>query len=225
MKQEYTTRIEKYKTYRQEIENQGEFLSNFEAQSGVINNYKKKIDALNPNILSNATIQKDNIIVPLISVNKVEKQKFDELKKFKLLINDEKISEILSEYNNFIYRYENNSIIDHQKQKISEKWLNLDPKYVQLKQIEGKLKLSEEKFKHFVENSSSKIETLNQVIAKSKKDDAVGNLNEFEVRKIDKPKNADTKTRKYLYYSIISLFGIILFICLILVIVTVCKRF
>ena len=95
MKQEYTTRIEKYKTYRQEIENQGEFLSNFEAQSGVINNYKKKIDALNPNILSNATIQKDNIIVPLISVNKVEKQKFDELKKFKLLINDEKISEIL----------------------------------------------------------------------------------------------------------------------------------
>ena len=90
---------------------------------------------------------------------------------------------------------------------------------MQLKQIEGKLKLSEEKFKHFVENSSSKIETLNQVIAKSKKDDAVGNLNEFEVRKIDKPKNADTKTRKYLYYSIISLFGIILFICLILVIV------
>ena len=55
---------------------------------------------------------------------------------------------------------------------------------MQLKQIEGKLKLSEEKFKHFVENSSSKIETLNQVIAKSKKDDAVGNLNEFNFASI-----------------------------------------
>ena len=135
MQQEYKSRIEKYEAYRKEIENQSQFLLNFESQSNIISDYKKKIDNLNPNILANSSIQKENIIVPLISVNKVQKQKFEELKKFRLLINDEKINEILTNYNDFIYRYENNSIIDHKNQKISEKLLALDPQYNQLKKF------------------------------------------------------------------------------------------
>ena len=225
MNKKPTTRMELFKEYRQEIINQSQFMSNFDSQSEIVKKYKKKIDSLSPNILSNVSMQKENIIVPLLSVDKIQHDKFEELKKFKLLVNQEKINQVSNKLNDFIYQYENNSIIDHNSKSLSEKWLTVDPKYLQLKNIELKLKMSQEKLIKFVEKSGKKIERLNSVIEKSNASDAVGNLSEFEVKKIERPKNIKSKKRKIFYFTIISLLGILVVVSIILIIIVIQKRF
>lgn len=211
------TRLEKYHTYRMEISQIEKLYKFVEDQADVAIKYKNKIDSINPNILASLEI-KNIDLKPLISVNEVDKNKFHNVKSFISNLTNENKEKMHQQLKDFLYSYENDSIIDPKTNQLSSKWFKNDEKYNELKYIQGLIEQADHELIKFNKSSGEKIDNLNRNIEISKQD-TNENLSKYEIKINEDQYNE--KSFKKLYIGIVSSVGTVLLITIILVIVGV----
>lgn len=214
------TRMEKFAAYREQILNQDRFLISIEEQSNQVKEYKEKIDKISPNILENTySILK---ILPLTSVDKVDKTKFNGIKKFVKLVDMEKNKQASKEISQFLYSYKNNSIIDTEANEISLDWLNKDENFVNLEKTSKKLKKAQDNVLKYKEISSQKLKKLNEAIVNSEKSQD-SDYHQYEV-KLDNVQPKSRAFKKIYFFAIGALvLSMILSVIFIVLKVTIWK--
>jgi hypothetical protein len=105
-----TTRIERYRIYRNEIINEGVLLDRLVDETNISKQYKTKIDALDSNILAN--INDGKSLAQLISVNLNQMKESKQMTNFINLIDEKRVGNISTEINEWSSKHQTQPIID-----------------------------------------------------------------------------------------------------------------
>jgi len=125
------TRVEKYRLYREEINNEAFTIEEINKGRETIAKYKEIIYKINPAILpKEESVAARN---PIIDETSATKNK-DELEKMGLIIDKEELNKYYKKCNDFFSSYKSNSILNAE-QEISQEWLLNDPNYQELCKI------------------------------------------------------------------------------------------
>ncbi len=190
------TRIEKWKLYRQEILNDGLMLDKLANESSVIQDYKLKIDELNPKILYD--ISTNSALSNLISIDLKKYSEIENLKEFSSLIDDQKLNTSSKEIEEYLSKSDFVSILD-EKGKISNKWLSEDKNFLKIIDYEKKLKNLSNTWSTFQIVSKDQIDKLDDLI-KSKKI-----YEEFQNYKIEELDESQILSRPFKTVYLISM--------------------
>lgn len=189
------TRMEKYASYREYILNEESFFANIENQSRILEQYKQRINKINPSILTNNTLNADDInIYPLISIQKFDLDRFNKLKEYVNLINDEKRTKLQDQISSFLNKYKTNSIIDKKSNDyISKDWLSRLSSYNELQNIQIQNQTNQAKLANFYSGANEMIDEL-QIAINHSTNSNNEHLNNYRVLdSIDKKHNTNIK--------------------------------
>lgn len=142
------TRMEKWESYRNEIDQASRIGQTITNQADKIEYYKREIDRINPAILQNISTPNLRLHKGVSEVNVSQKQipteitkLFKDLNKAKTVNNNNRVSNIL-------FNIKNETILDH-NEKVKEQWLNSNPDYADLTAYLKEVNLSLNKDKEF----------------------------------------------------------------------------
>lgn len=212
------TRMQKFASYREYILNEESFFANIENQSKILDEYKERINKISPAILANNSLSADDInIYPLISIQKFNIDKFNKLKDFISLINDEKKILLQDQISGFLTKYKSNSIIDKKSSDyISKEWLNRLPGYNQLKLIQAQNENNQNKLADFYSGANQMIDEL-QIAINHSTNSNNENLNKYRVLQVEEHKQ-NTAIKKiyvtFIWIMLIAVLAVILIVIL-----------
>lgn len=153
------TRMQKWESYRQEIDQSSQVGQTIASQDQLIARYKKEIDKINPAILSNIPEVNLNmhkgVSEVIVSQNQIPSQitkLFKDVNKAKTPTNRNTISTIL-------FNLKNETILNDNK-KLKDEWLNGHADYVQLAGYVAKANQNTVKDKEFEKDLHTKYENL-----------------------------------------------------------------
>lgn len=174
------TRMEKWESYRNEINQSSQIGYDIMIQTQKIKKYKNAIDKINPSILQNEVnpelVLHKSVSEVNVNQNQIPSQitkMFKDLSKVKSIDNKNNIFTIL-------FNLKNNSILD-EGNKIKDSWLNDNNDYVQLSSFINNANLNSNKDKEFEKDlqikfdniSKSKQQTKMSVVEKLSKNDQI----------------------------------------------------
>lgn len=209
-----TTRIERYRIYRNEIINEGVLLDRLVDETNISKQYKTKIDALDSNILAN--INDGKSLAQLISVNLNQMKESKQMTNFINLIDEKRVGNISTEINEWSSKHQTQPIIDA-KGNISLKWLVDDPSYSQFKNNETKIQIQNTIWAKFQADSQSQVTKINELSKLSDSSNAIAELKSITAYS-DNKKNYNKLI--YIIPSILSVFSLIAIVGLLILIMT-----
>lgn len=166
------TRMQKWESYRHEINQSSQIGYGIMLQTQQIEKYKRAIDRVNPAILQNVvdpelTLHKgvSEVIVSQKQIPNQITRMFKDLSKAKSINNKNNISTIL-------FNLQNESILD-QKLKIKDSWLNSNKDYADLSAYIQEINLNKDK--EFEKDLQTKFES----ISKKKQQTKIGVINKL----------------------------------------------
>lgn len=188
--------MEKFAQYREHILHEEQFLNNLDEQVQVIEQYTQKINEISPNILNNDLNFNDDVkTTNLVSSQKFDIKKFDQLKEYTNTFNKDKCDQLVDQTANFISETENSQLIDSQG-RMSESWLKSLPAYDLLMDIDSNVHDSEQALIDFQTKSQVLTEQLAASVKSSQQDHSTI-LNENLVTRYTPPKKMHNLKKFY----------------------------
>lgn len=132
------TRFEKYRKYRNEIYQNGNFNNSLFAYEESVLQYKKKIDKVNPNIIKLVKVSPINLINSIVDTSEINNFFPNELSNNFEIINEYKLHCVEKQKNELFFKINNLSIFSSDKKDFSSNWLMSDDLYKNFINIKNK---------------------------------------------------------------------------------------
>ena len=210
------TRTARYAAYRKRIQSEELFIRSIQKLNEQADDYKRRIDAISPNILRDSESKKIDVkIYPFTSKNEFDPSEFGKVKQFADKINNEKKNTIMNQIGDFLAKRSQSSIIDS-KGNISDNWKNNIENYSQLQKIGDDVELCQNTLVEFQTNSERLLNKVNASVNETK------NVSQIKDFAIDKYSETTKDNRpKTVYFAILITLVVFLAIAIVLCILGV----
>ncbi len=145
------TRMEKWESYRKEIDQASRIGQTITNQADRIEHYKNEIDRINPAILQNVATPNLHLHKGVSEVIVSQKQIPTEITKLFRDLNKAKTANNHNKVANILFNIKNETILD-QNEKVKDQWLATNPDYADLTAYLKAVNLSSDKDKDFEAN-------------------------------------------------------------------------
>lgn len=153
------TRMEKWQSYRLEIDQSSKIGQIIANQSQMIHKYKKEIDKVNPAILQNVKEVDLNMHKGVSEVIVSQKQIPSQITKMFKDLNKAKTANNKNNISTILFNLKNNNILND-KQRVREDWLNTNQDYVELSNYIKQANLNLNRNTEFEKDLQKKFEHL-----------------------------------------------------------------
>lgn len=210
------TRTARYAAYRKRIQSEELFIRSIQKLNEQADDYKRRIDAISPNILRDSESKKIDVkIYPFTSKNEFDPSEFGKVKQFADKINNEKKNTNINQIGDFLAKRSQSSIIDS-KGNISDNWKNNIENYSQLQKIGDDVELCQNTLVEFQTNSERLLNKVNASVNETK------NVSQIKDFAIDKYSETTKDNRpKTVYFAILITLVVFLAIAIVLCILGV----